>query len=232
MPVIGASAAISGTMAAAIRFVFVPGAPLGARLGFGSRADDRAYQQKPLPLLRVLTDRRAVAFLVIWFVANFVFGVASVPLGITSAAVAWEAHVGGFLAGLLLFPLFDPPRQYPDEDSLCFRTGMARSVRAALSTEGSPRSAHAGEASLPLRHPVARKPSVSGSWHSLPAGSAAFAGPRQPLGRRSGWSGTGPAATGESPVLRNACGWDVVTRALYRTVDPKDQPKGRPRRST
>jgi membrane associated rhomboid family serine protease len=118
MPVIGASAAISGTMAAAIRFVFVPGAPLGAQLGFGSRADDRAYQQKPLPLLRVLTDRRAVAFLVIWFVANFVFGVASVPLGITSAAVAWEAHVGGFLAGLLLFPLFDPPRQYPDEDSL------------------------------------------------------------------------------------------------------------------
>ena len=52
MPVIGASAAISGTMAAAIRFVFVPGAPLGTRLGFGSRADDRAYQQKPLPLLR------------------------------------------------------------------------------------------------------------------------------------------------------------------------------------
>ena len=118
MPMIGASAAISGTMAAAIRFVFVPGAPLGARLGFGSRADDRAYQQKPLPLLRVLTDRRAVAFLVVWFVANFVFGVASVPLGITEAAVAWEAHIGGFLAGLLLFPLFDPPRQYPDEDSL------------------------------------------------------------------------------------------------------------------
>ena len=116
MPVIGASAAISGTMAAAIRFVFVPGAPLGARLGFGSPADDRAYQQRPLPLLRVLTDRRALAFLVFWFVANFLFGVASMPLGITSAAVAWEAHVGGFLGGLLLFPLFDPPRQYPDED--------------------------------------------------------------------------------------------------------------------
>jgi membrane associated rhomboid family serine protease len=26
-------------------------------------------------------------------------------------SVAWEAHVGGFLAGLLLFALFDPVRQ-------------------------------------------------------------------------------------------------------------------------
>lgn len=116
VPVIGASAAISGTMAAAMRFVFVPGAPLGSRLGFGSRAGDRAYLQKALPLLHILTDRRAVAFLVVWFVANFVFGVASVPLGISQGAIAWQAHVGGFLAGLLLFPLFDPPREYPDED--------------------------------------------------------------------------------------------------------------------
>lgn len=121
-PMIGASAAISATMAAAIRFVFVPGAPLSASLGFGARADDRAYQQKPLPLLRVLTDQRAVAFLIIWFVANFIFGVASVPLGITTAAVAWEAHIGGFLAGLILFPLFDPPREYPNEDSLSSET--------------------------------------------------------------------------------------------------------------
>jgi len=35
------------------------------------------------------------------------FGLISQPLGMTSGPVAWEAHVGGFLAGLLLFPLFD-----------------------------------------------------------------------------------------------------------------------------
>jgi membrane associated rhomboid family serine protease len=113
-PVIGASAAISGTMAAAIRFVFVPGAPLGANLGFGMQADDRAYQQKALPLIEVVTDRRSVAFLVVWFIANFIFGAASVQLGISQSAVAWEAHIGGFIAGLLLFPLFDPPREYPE----------------------------------------------------------------------------------------------------------------------
>ncbi len=116
-PLIGASAAISGMMAAAARFVFVPGAPLDATLGFGARADDGAYQRPALPLRRVLSDRRAVAFIVIWFMANFLFGAASVPLGITQWSVAWIAHVGGFLAGFFLFPLFDPPRDYADLDA-------------------------------------------------------------------------------------------------------------------
>ncbi len=35
---------------------------------------------------------------------------ASAFAGVTDATVAWQAHVGGFLAGLLLFPLFDPVR--------------------------------------------------------------------------------------------------------------------------
>ena len=36
--------------------------------------------------------------------------------GLASGAIAWEAHIGGFLAGLLLFPLFDPvePARYGD----------------------------------------------------------------------------------------------------------------------
>jgi membrane associated rhomboid family serine protease len=31
-----------------------------------------------------------------------------VPLGVTGATVAWEAHIGGFLIGLLAFRWFDP----------------------------------------------------------------------------------------------------------------------------
>ena len=40
---------------------------------------------------------------------NLLFGLGSVSL-VTgeNQSVAWEAHVGGFLAGLLLFSLFDP----------------------------------------------------------------------------------------------------------------------------
>ena len=46
-------------------------------------------------------------FLLVWFASNLLFGLAAAPLGITDAAVAWEAHIGGFVVGLLLFPWLD-----------------------------------------------------------------------------------------------------------------------------
>jgi membrane associated rhomboid family serine protease len=108
-PVVGASASVSGAMAAATRFVFQPNAPLG--LGAGADGD-AAFRQPALPLRRVFTDSRALPFLIMWFGLNLLFGLISAPLGITQGPVAWEAHVGGFLAGLLLFPLFDPPSRF------------------------------------------------------------------------------------------------------------------------
>jgi membrane associated rhomboid family serine protease len=108
-PVVGASAAVSGAMAAAVRFVFQPGAPLG---GVGGDS----FHQPALPLRRVFTDGRTLPFLLVWFVVNLIFGLFSAPLGISEGPIAWEAHVGGFFAGLLLFPLFDPP--YSDRDPI------------------------------------------------------------------------------------------------------------------
>jgi membrane associated rhomboid family serine protease len=105
-PLVGASAAISGCMAAAIRFVFQPGAPLGAyRL-----EEELSYRLPALSLPEVLRDRRAVTFLAVWFILNFATGVAGIGLGMTDASIAWEAHVGGFVTGLLAFRLFDPRR--------------------------------------------------------------------------------------------------------------------------
>ena len=109
-PVVGASAAVSGVMAAAVRFVFQPGAPLGESLGFAEPADEgMAYRQPALPLRKILSNRSAISFLFFWFLANFLFGAIPVPLGVTDATVAWEAHIGGFLIGLLAFRWFDPP---------------------------------------------------------------------------------------------------------------------------
>jgi membrane associated rhomboid family serine protease len=109
-PVMGASAAVSGVTAAAVRFVFQPGAPLGESLGFAQRADEgMAYRLPALPLREILSNRSAISFLLFWFLANFLFGAIPVPLGITEATVAWEAHIGGFLVGLLAFRWFDPP---------------------------------------------------------------------------------------------------------------------------
>jgi membrane associated rhomboid family serine protease len=111
--VVGASAAISGTMAGAMRFMFQRGGPLG----FWRERDDNAYRVPALPLSRTLREPRVLIFLIVWFAVNFLFGV--IPLGPDQQPVAWEAHIGGFVAGLLLFSLFDPAQgESPAEEQL------------------------------------------------------------------------------------------------------------------
>ena len=106
-PMIGASASVSGAMAAAIRFAFVR----GSFLSFSRGDADAAAQVPALSLMRALRDPRVLGFLGVWFGVNIVFGVGSVAVGSDNTSVAWQAHIGGFLAGLLLFSLFDPVRR-------------------------------------------------------------------------------------------------------------------------
>jgi len=108
-PLIGASAADSGLMAAAARFIFQPGAPLGGPRGYIASRNDPHAETRAASLYEVFTDRRAVIFIGIWLATNFVFGAGAQTLGATEGPVAWIAHVGGFVAGLVLFPLFDRP---------------------------------------------------------------------------------------------------------------------------
>lgn len=106
-PVVGASAAISAHMAAATRFIFEAGGPLGA-----FRRNGRAAFMAPAePLGRAVRRPQVIVFLFAWFGMNILFGLSGVPIGEEGATVAWEAHIGGFLAGLALFPLFDPVRR-------------------------------------------------------------------------------------------------------------------------
>jgi membrane associated rhomboid family serine protease len=109
IPVVGASAAISGCMAAAIRFAFQGGGPLG----LWRASDAHAYHVPAAPLRVALTDPRIVVFLLIWFGTNILFGIGSVPLNDGDQQVAWQAHIGGFLAGLVLFRWFDPVGSAP-----------------------------------------------------------------------------------------------------------------------
>lgn len=113
LPVIGASAAVSGMMAASMRFAFQPGGPLA---GWQKRSP-RSWHVPAVPLLSSLRDPRIVAFLTVWFGLNILFGLGSLPIAGAGQTVAWEAHIGGFLAGLLLFSAFDPaPKQVPFDD--------------------------------------------------------------------------------------------------------------------
>lgn len=108
-PVIGASAAVSGYMGAAVRFALAGPDPM---IG-GGRGNDRVHAIAA-PLFEALRDRRVMAFLAVWFGINLLFGIGVVSFGAGEGGIAWEAHIGGFLVGLLGFGLFDPPRVPPD----------------------------------------------------------------------------------------------------------------------
>lgn len=88
VPVVGASGAISGLMGAAMRFVVL----------------DKNRQRDPA-LLAGLFSRPiilvTIAFTLMNLGTSLSFGMAGGP------RIAWEAHMGGYLAGLILFPLFD-----------------------------------------------------------------------------------------------------------------------------
>ena len=113
-PMIGASASVSGAMAAAMRFAFVK----GSFLSFGRSDADAAARVPALSLWQALRNGRVLAFLAVWFGVNIIFGISSFAIGLGEGqSVAWQAHIGGFLAGLLLFALFDPVPRVRNDDA-------------------------------------------------------------------------------------------------------------------
>lgn len=117
IPMIGASAAISGTMAAAMRFAFERGGPLG----FWRNTDEEAYRVPALPLTGLMRNSQILGFVAVWFSINLLFGLGSLSMAAANQSVAWQAHIGGFFAGLLLFSWFDPVPGHPDDDPAATR---------------------------------------------------------------------------------------------------------------
>ncbi|WP_194164520.1 rhomboid family intramembrane serine protease [Microvirga thermotolerans] len=101
IPMIGASAAVSGMMAAASWFMFAPAEWLP------EGRPTLAHERRREGLLDIVRNRQVLIFLGVWFAANYLFGFVQ-PFGVADASIAWEAHVGGFLVGLAFFPLLDP----------------------------------------------------------------------------------------------------------------------------
>jgi membrane associated rhomboid family serine protease len=102
LPMVGASAAVSGMMAAAAWFMF--SRPIWLPDGRPAEPHERARES----LGGLVRNRNVTIFLLVWLATNYLSAVLAQPLGITDASIAWEAHVGGFLVGLVLFPLMDP----------------------------------------------------------------------------------------------------------------------------
>ena len=107
VPMVGASGAVSGFMGAAARFAFTIMRPGALNSHLGPR----------LSLLETLTDRTTVTFIFGFAIVNAVTGVGLVlPDG--SAGIAWEAHLGGFVFGLLAFAAFDRNAQIREGDKV------------------------------------------------------------------------------------------------------------------
>ena len=104
IPTIGASAVISGHMAGAIRFISLTGGPLGGFRG----ASPTKYKVPSMSLKEAFSNPQILIFLAVWFGVNLVLGIAGSALTAGGGGIAWQAHIGGFLAGLLLFDFFDP----------------------------------------------------------------------------------------------------------------------------
>jgi len=87
-PLLGASGAISGMLGSVGR-INLMGAPVQG-MPFRNR-------------------KAALAFVLLWLVFNFVFGVIGLKLFGMEGDVAWEAHLGGFMVGFILVNSFSPP---------------------------------------------------------------------------------------------------------------------------
>jgi membrane associated rhomboid family serine protease len=60
----------------------------------------------PIFIYPLFVDLPAIVFLGFWFVSQLFSGVLSFGLPENVGGVAWWAHIGGFLAGMLLCGLF------------------------------------------------------------------------------------------------------------------------------
>jgi membrane associated rhomboid family serine protease len=87
VPVIGASGAIAGVLGA--YFVLYPRAKITTIL--------------PIFILIYFVEIPAIVYLLVWFVAQLYAGLAQNPE--VAGGVAWWAHVGGFMVGMVVGPM-------------------------------------------------------------------------------------------------------------------------------
>jgi membrane associated rhomboid family serine protease len=100
-PVIGASGAVSAMMGAVMRFLF---SAIDRGEGYLLR-----HQPSAIPAVTTmgaLRDRRIVLASIVFLGINLLAVIGFGKFGETGA-IAWEAHIGGYLFGLFAFGLFD-----------------------------------------------------------------------------------------------------------------------------
>lgn len=108
--VVGASAAVSAVLAAALPIMCSP----DYRLRGNERLDHRAL--RVLSFRDLLSSSRALAFAALFLAMTLFTGATQMTTGtafLEQRSIAWEAHLAGFVVGLALFYLLDRPKVPP-----------------------------------------------------------------------------------------------------------------------
>ena len=103
-PMIGASAGTSALTAACIRFIFEEGSLFSSyRL-----AGVQKFRVPAVPIKTLMRQPLPLLVIVFWFILQGYAAFENIFLGNQISPIAWQAHIGGFLAGFFLFYLVDP----------------------------------------------------------------------------------------------------------------------------
>ena len=89
VPMIGASGAIAGVLGAYL--VSFPGARIASLV--------------PILFIFTIVEIPALIFLLFWFISQLYSGLFAIQGGMSSG-IAWWAHIGGFIFGLVMVPFF------------------------------------------------------------------------------------------------------------------------------
>lgn len=108
---IGASGGVAGLTGAACRFIFQP-VIVGRDPESG---ETRVLGRRTASLGELMRNQRAGFFIVVWLVLNAAVPFLPMLIG-QSVGIAWQAHLGGFLAGLFLTPLFERRPAAPEKE--------------------------------------------------------------------------------------------------------------------
>ncbi len=101
IPVIGASAFVAGLMGAVTRFMFSPVDK------DKQRSDNWISDTKVFSVAETFRNRNALFLIVVVMAMNYLEGSGIISLNGGTAQIAWEAHIGGFLAGLFFYGYFE-----------------------------------------------------------------------------------------------------------------------------
>lgn len=99
---IGASGGVAGLTGVACRFIFQP--VIVAR--DPETGEELVLGRRMASLGELMRNQRAAFFIVVWLVLNAAVPFLPLLIG-QSIGIAWQAHLGGFLVGLFLTPLFE-----------------------------------------------------------------------------------------------------------------------------